>query len=649
MTSRKGLCLALAGALVSICSHIVSHYAHSTSNKTETFETFANLRFYHVTCSSDQHTRSPKFVIGITSLFRYMEKLNKFVLKTELCHPHTRINGFFAVTPLFRWSNVRAFAKVAYKKNPTKTAEQVFNEYIQSLQAITNTKGVNKKVVEYVAGVLKKTVKSECLKIIGDSLLEAAKKDATKRRKITKKTREEFQCATIDHRANRRTAIYADSPDLSHEIDDSFQLSLSVDNLEQTNQSGEFEQAVPTWLEKIDDYYQLLTSQTDSEKRHQAMLMPIWWRIIDVSDPSLAPNILTKVELLEVRSTIISALQSLDWTKLGDPVEMCLQSLSKLKKERLRKVAKSVKFHGVYGTLKELQNLLEKKEDKNPFLVQNSLDDNGINDILDKGYYRDNDVCYVIDLLRFTYEMISKGIPNRKNSERDIDIFIKSHIFSCLDEILDRHFGEVVSRASRSRRMNAVDASSEAEGYHLDWLFTRHDIAKDLTWGQEFSLCERAGSKIENGKKILDNNLKVQKTIRDMHRTLIDTLVETGGGAVSKTVAQGLNKFLMPGFVSSNYFIRVLLDMYVGGGYHVSIRLAEFDIPTTYNDLSGIIKMARTMLQVKKILRSTIECFTQLKEKAESDRNGEDSILVPGRVKEFSTPKKRKGRQTKKL
>ena len=84
-----------------------------------------------------------------------------------------------------------------------------------------------------------------------------------------------------------------------------------------------------------------------------------------------------------------------------------------------------------------------------------------------------------------------------------------------------------------------------------------------------------------------------------MHRTLIDTLVETGGGAVSKTVAQGLNKFLMPGFVSSNYFIRVLLDMYVGGGYHVSIRLAEFDIPTTYNDLSGIIKMARTMLQVK--------------------------------------------------
>ena len=32
--------------------------------------------------------------------------------------------------------------------------------------------------------------------------------------------------------------------------------------------------------------------------------------------------------------------------------------------------------------------------------------------------------------------------------------------------------GEVVSRASRSRRMQAIDASTDAEGYHLDWIFT---------------------------------------------------------------------------------------------------------------------------------------------------------------------------------
>ncbi|CAG8589694.1 7111_t:CDS:2 [Paraglomus brasilianum] len=32
--------------------------------------------------------------------------------------------------------------------------------------------------------------------------------------------------------------------------------------------------------------------------------------------------------------------------------------------------------------------------------------------------------------------------------------------------------GEVVSRASWDRRANAVDAPSNAEGYHLDWMFT---------------------------------------------------------------------------------------------------------------------------------------------------------------------------------
>ncbi|PKY17683.1 hypothetical protein RhiirB3_404613, partial [Rhizophagus irregularis] len=36
-------------------------------------------------------------------------------------------------------------------------------------------------------------------------------------------------------------------------------------------------------------------------------------------------------------------------------------------------------------------------------------------------------------------EMLGKGIPQRKNSENDIDMFIKRHIFACFDDILDTH------------------------------------------------------------------------------------------------------------------------------------------------------------------------------------------------------------------
>jgi hypothetical protein len=109
-----------------------------------------------------------------------------------------------------------------------------------------------------------------------------------------------------------------------------------------------------------------------------------------------------------------------------------------------------------------------------------------------------------------------------------------------------------------------------------------------MTWGREFSLCERAGSKIENNRKILDNTLKVQKTLKDMHKTLIDTIVTTSCGAISKEVLDIIPKMLMPGFLSSRFFIRMILVIYVGAGFYLSAELVEFDIPTTYEELVGV-------------------------------------------------------------
>ncbi|CAG8664866.1 15418_t:CDS:2, partial [Acaulospora morrowiae] len=248
--------------------------------------------------------------------------------------------------------------------------------------------------------------------------------------------------------------------------------------------------------------------------------------------------------------------------------------------------------------------------------------------------YKHPDVCYIIELLRYTYNMIDKKIPQRENSERDIDVIFKNHLFSCFDDIMDLHFGEVVSRASRQRRTQAIDASDKAEGYHLDWLFTKHDLAKDLTWGREFSLCERAGSKIENGRKILNNTLKVQKTLRDMHQTLLETLSNAGGGALPVKVVQGFRKLLLPGFISSRFFIRVLLNVYIGGKYYGSIILAEFDIPTQFDEMNKISTIAWMMLQVK--------------EASKKKKYSVENVLVSSRVKEHVSPKKQKVYKTKK-
>jgi len=210
-----------------------------------------------------------------------------------------------------------------------------------------------------------------------------------------------------------------------------------------------------------------------------------------------------------------------------------------------------------------------------------------------------------------------------------------------LDGVADQHFGEMVSRASRDRRVSALDSSENAEGYHIDWMFTRHDLSTK-SWGQEFSMCERAGSKHDNETKILSDTLKVQKTLRDMHKALIKDISAAGNGAVSHPVLNAFTKLVMPGFVSSYFFIRVIAIVYVGAGFYASIQLAEFNIPTTYDQLGGIIGIARAMLRVKKIMRSTITSFKVMKARADKEKFEPGRIQLVNGPPESGTPTKKR-------
>lgn len=372
----------------------------------------------------------------------------------------------------------------------------------------------------------------------------------------------------------------------------------------------EFDDPPPAWLNKIAGGRKMIT---DTQK-------PLYWRILDLSFPTSA---LSQSDQESARAMISSALQLGHWTDLRPPVDRCLKSLTKLTANQLKRIAKIVKPKGIYGALLEVKSMEDTYELR---------DDD----------YLDDDVSYILELLRYTYEMIAQGIPLRMNSERDIDVFVNSHIFSCFNGVVDKHFGEIVSRASRDRRTTAIDALPDAEGYHIDWLFTRHDLGKDLTWGREFSLCERVGSKIENNQKILENSLKVQKTLRDMHRTLVDAVVMAGGGTISKEVRSAIPDLLMPGFLSSRFFLRLILVKYIGSGHCISAELADFDVPESYGELGGILKIARIMLQAKNLLRFTVQRFTWMKMRAEEERFFQGKVLIPRRSTEFSSPKKRK-------
>ncbi|KAF0354456.1 hypothetical protein F8M41_014991 [Gigaspora margarita] len=394
--------------------------------------------------------------------------------------------------------------------------------------------------------------------------------------------------------------------------------------------SWEFERPIPEWLKRIHKHREGLVAKvdtTDLESYSRVAETTIWWRIIDACDPKLT-EIITEQEFTSLKETLLSDLPS-DWKVLEPPVERCLRSIAMLDENGLKKVAKITVYYGICGAIKKIRKILAtsiKIEEDNPFLVSSATEITATeittsNDIIkDEDAYHP-DVRYIIELLRYTYDMIDKKIPQRENSERDVDV--RRDCF----------------QSSRQRRILAIGASDKAEGYHADWLFTKHDLAKDLTWGQEFSLCERAGSKIENGRKILDNTLKVQKTLRDMHQTLMEAVSQAGCGTVPVKVLKAFQKLILPGFISSRFFIRVLLNVYIGSKYYGSIVLAEFDIPTQFDELGKIATIARVILNVKNIFKQTIRTFTLMKEASEKNKHSKENVVIPQRIKENMTPK----------
>ncbi|CAG8786289.1 32273_t:CDS:10, partial [Gigaspora margarita] len=99
-------------------------------------------------------------------------------------------------------------------------------------------------------------------------------------------------------------------------------------------------------------------------------------------------------------------------------------------------------------------------------------------------------------------------------------------------------------RSSQDRRNEATDASGKVEGFHIDGC-SRHAIES--------------------------------------------------GGTLSKQALNACNKLTMPGFTSSWFCLRAVLIIYVGSGFYVSFELGKFDIPTSYNEIWKLTKIAFTL------------------------------------------------------
>ncbi|RIB29889.1 hypothetical protein C2G38_2027351 [Gigaspora rosea] len=95
---------------------------------------------------------------------------------------------------------------------------------------------------------------------------------------------------------------------------------------------------------------------------------PIWWRIIDLSDPTIT-TLMSEDELSELNTKFSSLLEN--WTTLEPEAERCLQSLEKLDNDQLCTIGEIVRPKGTYGAILELQKLLENKKEQNASELDN--------------------------------------------------------------------------------------------------------------------------------------------------------------------------------------------------------------------------------------------------------------------------------------
>ncbi|RUS22863.1 hypothetical protein BC937DRAFT_86157 [Endogone sp. FLAS-F59071] len=218
-----------------------------------------------------------------------------------------------------------------------------------------------------------------------------------------------------------------------HEVElETSKTSVQVDDT--ISLKWEFDLPMPSWLTKA---AKLRSNTPQSEAATKALC----WRIIDVSDSAIVSKF-SSSEFEELNAVFASALNNgnpkEDLMVVETLPESYLQMLGKLDSNQLKSIGNLVKIEGIRGALREAQKLVGTIK-KDQILFEDEVSTSPSPADMKEEDCTHDDVGYIFELLRYTCEWISESVASRHNSERDIDMFVKSHIFSCLKGVADQH------------------------------------------------------------------------------------------------------------------------------------------------------------------------------------------------------------------
>ncbi|KAG9287762.1 hypothetical protein G9A89_017357 [Geosiphon pyriformis] len=309
------------------------------------------------------------------------------------------------------------------------------------------------------------------------------------------------------------------------------------------------EMQAPNEGEKTSDCYKCLFEQFDAAKKTEAIADPVWWRIADLTNRSEL-NIPDE-HFYALQKEIHSRLN----VKISKTAETLLTALAKLPQDELVRIATSFYVDGSKHVLAHLSSLripkqVSTEERLNAWILDIDLaEETETLTELANLKCDDGEVVWIFKviakmqvLVYVLFENLQYGIPGEALSERDIDVLYCSVFFETLRDVVSVHFGEICSRASRERKQQTIDASSE--GSKVDWLFCHRHYGENSKWGREFGLMENSSIKLDNDAKIAEDKIKGILNMRDMLKALNLALPKEG---VSTAIDQARKKILLPG------------------------------------------------------------------------------------------------------
>ncbi|KAJ3183272.1 hypothetical protein HDU85_002298 [Gaertneriomyces sp. JEL0708] len=198
-----------------------------------------------------------------------------------------------------------------------------------------------------------------------------------------------------------------------------------------------------------------------------------------------------------------------------------------------------------------------------------------------------DDEC-VADALRLLQRVIRlieiRANHPSNNTERDTDIRFNGQFVETIWPQLNFHFGEAESRASRERRIRALQALNshatidDVRGAYCDFLFTDDTIGLHSGWGKEFGAAANVGAKRDNLKKIVADKNGLLTLLRDQHYALGEDILATGGSM------KALRRLIVPGLLINNWTYRLFVLGYLRNGFHAAKEIAAFQVPMALNN-----------------------------------------------------------------